>query len=64
MFQTKVVQKVKILILFSMYIFLNRAGHDIMWQNGVEPDTTDNTVRRMRMTYCITYGYRHTLRIC
>jgi hypothetical protein len=37
-----------------MFIFLNRAVYDVMWQNRVEPSVTDSTVRRMRMAYCIT----------
>jgi len=64
-FQAKVVQKIKIHILCSIcFFFENRAVYEIMLQNRVEPDATDNILRPMRIAYCITEGYRYTIRIC
>ena len=39
MFQTKVVEKIKIHFVFSNFFFLeNRAVYEIMWKNAVQPD--------------------------
>ena len=39
MFQTKVVEEVKIRILCSTFFFLeNRAAYKIIWKNLVQPD--------------------------
>jgi hypothetical protein len=45
MFQTKVVEKINTLILFSITIFpKNHAVDEIMWKNIVEPDRPQTTV--------------------
>ena len=56
MFQTKIVEKIKTHILCSVYFFSpeNRAVYVIMWKNNVDPDRTQVTVWRTRMTWWIT----------
>jgi len=51
MFQTKVVQKIKIHILCSLTFFFleTRAVYEIMWKNTVQPDRPQMTVWRMRI---------------
>jgi len=51
MFQTKVVKKIKTHILCSITFFLfeNRAVHEKMWKNVVEPDMPHVTIWRMRI---------------
>jgi hypothetical protein len=40
--------------MFNMVLFENRAVYEIMLQNRVQPDATDNIVRPMSIAYCIT----------
>jgi len=47
MFLTKVVQKIKSHILFSV-TFLNLATDEVMWKNTVEPNRSQMTVWSMR----------------
>jgi len=47
MFQTEVVEKIKIRILFSF--FFNPAVYEIMWKNVVQPDGPQVTIWRMRI---------------
>jgi hypothetical protein len=44
MFQTKVIEKIKIHILFSLTFPENPAVYEIMWKNMVEPDRLQITV--------------------
>ena len=56
MFQTDVVQKLKINILYSITIFFyfkNRAVYEIMWKNIVERGRPQMTLWRMRCACCI-----------
>jgi hypothetical protein len=46
MLKTKVVEKIKAHILYSM-ILLNRAVYEIKWKNIVEPERPQMTTRRM-----------------
>ena len=60
MFQTKVVQKIKIHILYSVTFPDNRAVYEVIWKNMIKPQSTDNNViRRMRFARWITMA-----RIC
>jgi uncharacterized Fe-S cluster-containing MiaB family protein len=44
MFQTKVVEKIKIYILCSIPFFSeNRAIYEIIWKNVVEPDRSQSS---------------------
>jgi len=52
MFQTKVVQKIKIHNLFSV-TFKNLATDEVMWKNTVEPNRFQMTVWSMRFVCCI-----------
>jgi hypothetical protein len=56
MFQTIVLEKIKIHILYSINIFSfeNRAFFEIMWKNMVEPDKPHMTIWRMRIACWIT----------
>jgi hypothetical protein len=54
MFQTKIVEKIKIHILCSITIFENRVVYDIIWKNTVEPDRPQMTMRRMHFECWIT----------
>ena len=53
MFQTKVVEKIKTQILFSVtfFFFENRAVYEIMWKNIVERGRSQMTLRRMPNAY-------------
>jgi len=53
MFQTKVVEKMKIHVLCSATFPENRTVFDIMWKNLVEPDTSE-MLRRMCFACWIT----------
>jgi len=46
MFQTKVVEKIKSYILYSI-LFLNLAFYEILWENIVESDRPQMTIWRM-----------------
>jgi hypothetical protein len=48
MFQTKVVEKIKLHILCPIAIFENRAVYEITWKNVVQPDRPQVTIRHMR----------------
>jgi len=54
MFQTKVVEKVKTHILWSIYIYIyikeNRLIYEIIWYKIVEPDRPQMTIRSMHIT--------------
>jgi len=61
MFQTKVVQKIKIHILCSVTsFFLNRAFYKGMWKNPVELGRPQMTVWLMRHCILDTLGYKYT----
>jgi hypothetical protein len=47
MFQTKVVEKIKPLILWSLISFENRAIYEIMWKNIVELGRPQMTIWHM-----------------
>ena len=54
MFQTKVVEKIKTHILYSIaFFFKNRSVYEITWKNIVQPDRPQTTIWRMRITYRI-----------
>jgi hypothetical protein len=63
-FQTKVVEKIKTRVLWSIIFPESRAVYDIMRTNMVEPDRPQMTIY-MAHALCVldNYGYRHTLRI-
>jgi hypothetical protein len=47
MFQAKIVEKIKIYILYSVnFFFENRAVYEIMWKTMVKPDMTILNVAR------------------
>ena len=48
-FQTKLLEKIKIHILCSIFFLKNRAVCEIMWRNIVEPDRLQMTTLRMRI---------------
>jgi len=67
MFQTKVVEKIKTGILYSVPFFENRAVYEIMWRNVVERGRAQMTIQSMRIACWIpkatdthTYVYTHT----
>jgi hypothetical protein len=63
MFQTKVVDKIKTHILFSVtsFFFENCAVYEIMWKNTAEPDRPQITIWRMRIACRITKAtHTHT----
>jgi hypothetical protein len=50
MFQTKVLEKIEIHVLCSVFFFSeNRAVYEIMWKNTVQPGRPQMTVLRMRI---------------
>ena len=49
MFLAKVVEKIKIQILCSIFFFYNHAFHELMWEITVEPDRPQMTIWRMRI---------------
>jgi hypothetical protein len=49
MFQTKVVEKIKTLILYSVTFFENRAVYELMWKNSVDPKRSQMTIWRVRI---------------
>jgi len=50
MFQTKAVEKIATHISCSIiFFFENRAVYEVMWENIVEPDMPQMTIRRMRI---------------
>jgi hypothetical protein len=54
MFQTNILEKIKIHILFSITIFENFANYDIMWKNIVEQERTQMTIWPLRVACWIT----------
>jgi len=48
MFQTKVVEKIKTHILFPTIYFFNRVVYEIMWNNTVAVQATDNNMAYAR----------------
>ena len=54
MFQKKIVEKIKTLILLSIICFENRAVYEIMWKNNVERGRPQMTTWRMRIECCVT----------
>jgi len=53
MFQTKVVEKIKTHILYSVNFSENRTLYEIMWKNTVERDGPQMAIWRMRVQYRI-----------
>jgi hypothetical protein len=53
MFQTKVVEKIKIHILFSVTFYENRAVYEIMWKNIVERGRPHMAIWRLSIACCI-----------
>ena len=50
MFETSIVEEIKIHFLCSITFVENRAVYEIMWKNLVQPDRPDdNIIRRMRL---------------
>ena len=50
MFQTDVVEKIKVHILYPVtFFFENRAVYEIMWENILQPDRPQMTIWRMRI---------------
>jgi hypothetical protein len=63
-FQTKVVEKIKTHILWSVtFFFENRAVYEIMWKNTVERGRPQITIWRMRIA-CWISKVINTLRLC
>ena len=60
MFQTKVTEKIKPHTLHSVTFFENRAVYDIMRKNIVEPDRSQMTIWRMRITCWVTKATTNT----
>jgi hypothetical protein len=56
MFQTKVIEKIKTHILYSITLSGNCDVYEIMWKNMVQPDRPQITIyiRRMHIACCIT----------
>jgi BarA-like signal transduction histidine kinase len=66
MFHTKVVEKIKTRVLFSVTFPDNRDIYDIMWKNMVEPDRPQMTIWRSRVARWIpkathTHSHTHTM---
>jgi len=53
MLQTKVVEKIKTSILFSVTFFLNIAVYEIMWGKRVDPERPQMTIWPMRISRCV-----------
>jgi len=55
MFQTNVIENIKVHILRSVTFFFpqNRTVYEIMWKNTVEPGRLPMTTLRMRIAYLI-----------
>ena len=54
MFQTKVIEKIKTHISYSIFFFFkNRAVYEIMRKNNVEPDRPQKTIWRRRFARSI-----------
>ena len=53
MFQATVIEKIKTHASCSKLCSENRAVNEIMWENIVEPDRPQITIRRMRIARCI-----------
>jgi hypothetical protein len=47
MFQTKVVEKIKTHIFYSVTFFLNGTIYEIMWENAVEPGSPQMAIWHM-----------------
>jgi len=54
MFQTKVVDKIKTHILYSIIFSENRIVYEREWKNILESDSPHKTIWRMSVTCCIT----------
>jgi hypothetical protein len=54
MFQTKIVEKIKTLIFYSITFLEYRDFYEIMWKNIVEPARAQMTIWRMRIACWIT----------
>jgi len=52
-FQTKVIEKIKTHILWSLYIFLNHAVYEIMWKNTAEGDKAQMPIWRLHVALLI-----------
>ena len=56
MFRTKVVEKIKTHILYSITFVENRTVYEIMWKNILEMDRPRMTIWRMRIACWIPKG--------
>jgi hypothetical protein len=68
MFQTKVPEKIKKSVLFSVTFFENSAVDEKMWKNTVEPDRPQMTIwpmsiacRITKATHTHTHTHTHSL---
>ena len=65
MIQTKVAEKIRTRILYSVTFFEKRAVYEVMCKNTVQPDRPHKTIYRMRFSCWITTGTdTHTHRVC
>jgi hypothetical protein len=63
MFQTKVAEKIKMHILFSVtFFFENRAVYHVMWKNTIQPGSPQKTIWRLRVNaeYPGLHTHTHT----
>ena len=56
MFQTKVAEKLKTHILFSITFFFNPVVYEVMWKNTVKPDRPQMSVLRLYFACWIPKG--------
>jgi hypothetical protein len=54
MFQTKVVEKIKIHTLYSITFFENHTVYEIVWKNTLEPDRPWMTIQCMDIAFWMT----------
>jgi hypothetical protein len=59
-FQTKVVEKIKIHILYSTTFLEKRNIYEIMWKSVIQPGRPKMTIRRMLIVCCIPRLQTHT----
>ena len=64
MFKSKLLDKIKTHILYSITYFRKLCLCDVMGENFVESDRPRMTIWRMRIESWIHKGYKHTSRIC
>ena len=51
-------------ILVTFFFFEKHAGYEIMWRNLEQPDRSQMTIWRTRITFREPKGYKHALGIC